>query len=150
MPDNASPDRQRVDKWLWHARMARTRTLAARLVSDGHVRIDSRRVTDPSKKVREGDILTLALAHATIVVEVAGFADRRGSAPEAQRLYNLLSAPAAYPQPYLETDATDAEAARAAPAPAQREGGEGAIPAPIPNPDASDDDDALAPDGNSR
>ncbi|MBB3810697.1 RNA-binding S4 domain-containing protein [Pseudochelatococcus contaminans] len=94
MADDAPLLRQRLDKWLWHARMARTRTLAAKLVSSGHVRIDSRRVTDPSKKVRAGDILTLALPHATLVVEVTDFAEKRGSAPEAQRLYKLLSPPA--------------------------------------------------------
>lgn len=126
MPDTASPPpRQRLDKWLWHARMARTRTLAARLVGEGHVRIAGKRVTDPSKKVRAGDILTLALAHATLVVEVTGFADRRGSAPEAQRLYRLLSTP-------------DAPAGDVSGGPLMR------------NPDGSDDDDALAPEDDYR
>lgn len=124
MPETAVPFRQRLDKWLWHARMARTRTLAARLVSDGHVRLDSRRVTDPSKKVRAGDILTLALAHATIVIEVTDFADRRGSAPDAQRLYRLLSAPAGH--------------------------GPAADDIPMRNPDIGEDEDALAPDDDYR
>lgn len=93
MPDPETISRQRLDKWLWHARMARTRTLAARLVDDGHVRINGRRVTDPAKGVRAGDVLTLALAHATLVVTVRAFAERRGGAPEARQLYDLLSGP---------------------------------------------------------
>ncbi len=137
MPGPASSDtapllQQRVDKWLWHARMARTRTLAARLVSEGHVRLDSRRVTDPSKKVRAGDILTLALAHATIVIEVEGFADRRGPFDEAKRLYKLLSGPA---------DAAEAPSpANAAETEAQ----------PMRNTDDGGDDDALAPEDDNR
>lgn len=135
MPGPASSDtapllQQRVDKWLWHARMARTRTLAAKLVSEGHVRLDSRRVTDPSKKVRAGDILTLALAHTTIVVEVEGFADRRGPAPEAQRLYKLLSGPP------VAADALPSS------------GGEDAQP--MRNTDDGGDDDALAPEDDYR
>lgn len=135
MPGPASSDtapllQQRVDKWLWHARMARTRTLAAKLVSEGHVRLDSRRVTDPSKKVRAGDILTLALAHATLVVEVEGFADRRGPAPEAQRLYKLLSGPPVAADALLSSGGEDAQ--------------------PMRNTDDGGDDDALAPEDDYR
>ncbi|MGV6875391.1 RNA-binding S4 domain-containing protein [Pseudochelatococcus sp. B33] len=136
MPETAAPFRQRLDKWLWHARMARTRTLAARLVSEGHVRIDSRRVTDPSKKVRAGDILTLALAHATIVIEVADFAERRGSAPDARRLYKLLSAPAGPGQAAGEDGVG--------------EDGPAGDAGPMRNPDIGEDDDALAPDDDYR
>jgi ribosome-associated heat shock protein Hsp15 len=93
LPEPAAADRQRLDKWLWYARMARTRTLAARLVGEGHVRLNGRRVTEPAKSVRMGDVLTLALAHATLVVSVQGFAERRGGAPEARRLYTVLSGP---------------------------------------------------------
>lgn len=96
MSETGPAIRQRIDKWLWHARMARTRTLAARLVRDGHVRIDTQRVTDPARKVRAGDVLTVALAHATLVISVIAFADRRGPATEARRLYELLSAPAGF------------------------------------------------------
>lgn len=92
--DTAGNTRQRLDKWLWHARMARTRTLAAGLITAGHVRVNSRRVSSSSQPVRVDDVLTLALAHATLVVKVLAFAERRGPAVEARQLYTLLSGPA--------------------------------------------------------
>ena len=82
-----SLERQRLDKWLWHARMTRTRTLAAKLVAAGFVRINGQRVSDPARMVRNGDVLTLALKHTTRVVRVIGFDMRRGPAPAAQALY---------------------------------------------------------------
>ncbi|MFT0892917.1 RNA-binding S4 domain-containing protein [Pseudochelatococcus sp. G4_1912] len=91
MPESEFLTRQRLDKWLWHARMARTRTLAAKLVREGHVRFHGQRIMDPAKPVHAGDILTLALAHATMVIKVQGFAQHRGSAPEAQQLYQIVS-----------------------------------------------------------
>lgn len=132
MSDTAPLLRQRLDKWLWHARMARTRTLAAKLVSEGHVRLHGRRMTDPSRKVRAGDILTLALAHAAIVVEVTDFADRRGSAPEARLLYRLLSPPDAPgpPDDGRADDLPDSEPMREA--------------------DTGGDDETLAPDDDCR
>ena len=66
-------DRQRLDKWLWFARFARTRPAAVRLVEDGHVRIASKRVENPALGVKPGDVLTLALPHATLVVRVTAF-----------------------------------------------------------------------------
>ena len=78
---------QRLDKWLWHARMTRTRSLAAKLVAAGFVRINGQRVSDPARLVRCGDVLTLALRHTTRVVKVAGFDARRGSAAVAQLLF---------------------------------------------------------------
>jgi ribosome-associated heat shock protein Hsp15 len=80
-------EQQRLDKWLWHARMTRTRTLAAKLVAAGFVRINGQRVSDPARLVRGGDVLTLALAHTTRVVKIVGFKLRRGSATVAQTLY---------------------------------------------------------------
>ena len=53
--------RQRLDKWLWFARVARTRSLAARLVAEGHVRLNARRIETPAKGVGPGDVLTIAL-----------------------------------------------------------------------------------------
>ena len=82
-----SPERQRLDKWLWHARMTRTRTLAAKLVSAGHVRVNGQRASDPARMVRLGDVLTVALAHTTRVVEVTAFGERRGAPAVAQALY---------------------------------------------------------------
>jgi hypothetical protein len=49
--------RQRLDKWLWFARVARTRSLAARLVAEGHVRLNARRIETPARGVGPGDVL---------------------------------------------------------------------------------------------
>jgi ribosome-associated heat shock protein Hsp15 len=83
-------DRQRLDKWLWFARFARNRPAAVRLVEDGHVRIEGRRCDNPAQGIKVGAVLTLALPHATVVVRVLGFAERRGSFVVAQELYERL------------------------------------------------------------
>ena len=83
---------QRLDRWLWHARLARTRTTAARLVEDGHVRINAVRVTTSARPVRSGDVLTVALGHDVRVLRVRAFAERRGPAEEARQLYDPVEA----------------------------------------------------------
>ncbi|WP_029030537.1 RNA-binding S4 domain-containing protein [Salinarimonas rosea] len=80
-------DRQRLDKWLWYARFARTRTLAARLVESGHVRVNGQRQTNPAKGVVVGDVLTVAAPHVTTAIRVLDLGERRGPAGEAQALY---------------------------------------------------------------
>ena len=82
-----SAGRQRLDKWLWFARFARTRSMAARLVSDGHVRVNGTRTDAPAKAIHCGDVLTVAAPHGTMLVRVLDLGERRGGAPEAQRLY---------------------------------------------------------------
>jgi ribosome-associated heat shock protein Hsp15 len=84
--------RQRIDKWLWHARMVRTRKDAASLVGAGHVRLIGQRVTAPGHALRIGDVVTLALDRSVRVVEVAGFCERRGGSPEAVATYRNLNA----------------------------------------------------------
>jgi len=83
--------RQRIDKWLWHARIVRTRTAAAALAVSGHVRINGMRVDAASHPVKPGDVLTIALDRRVRVLKVAGFADRRGGAEAMQALYDDLS-----------------------------------------------------------
>ena len=85
-----SQERQRLDKWLWHARVVRTRTAAADLVEAGHVRVNGARVTATGQAVRMGDVLTVALDRSVRVMEVRGFCERRGAAPAAQALYREL------------------------------------------------------------
>ena len=80
-------DRQRIDKWLWHARIVKTRTSAAELVASGHVRVNSARVVAPSHPVKVGDVLTIALDSRIRLWNVADFAERRGDATAARRLY---------------------------------------------------------------
>ena len=82
--ENLTPGRQRLDKWLFFARFARTRPLAARLVSGNGVRVDGRPVNTPGYHLKTGDVLTLGLPHMTCVVRVLDLGTRRGPAPEAR------------------------------------------------------------------
>jgi ribosome-associated heat shock protein Hsp15 len=88
----SEPDRQRVDRWLWHARMVRTRSAAAALVEAGHVRINGARVKAASHLLRPGDIVTLALDRSVRLVQVKAFIDRRGGAGTARALYGPVPA----------------------------------------------------------
>ena len=84
-------DRQRLDKWLWFARFAKSRTLAAKLVTSGFVRVNGERVESAAKALAVGDVITLALARSTLVVRVKALGTRRGPAPEARTLYSDLA-----------------------------------------------------------
>lgn len=86
-------DRQRIDKWLWHARVVRTRVAAASLAQAGHVRVNGHRIDASSRLVRSGDVVTVALDRSVRVMKVIGFADRRGSSEGARLLYEDLAAP---------------------------------------------------------
>ncbi|MGH6794061.1 MAG: RNA-binding S4 domain-containing protein [Methylocella sp.] len=91
--------RQRLDKWLWFARVAKTRGLAARLISEGHVRLNARRIETPAKGVAPGDVLTIALERQVRVLKVVAAGARRGGFAEASRLFEELRDPPIYPQP---------------------------------------------------
>ncbi|RTL74077.1 MULTISPECIES: RNA-binding S4 domain-containing protein [Afipia] len=84
-------DRQRLDKWLWHARIVRTRGDAAKLVSGGRVRLNSLRQTSPGHALKSGDVLTVVLDTRVRILRVAAFSERRGDAPSAQSLYDELN-----------------------------------------------------------
>ena len=83
-------DRQRLDKWLWHARVVKARTSAAALVEAGHVRVNGVRETAPSHAVKTGDVLTIGLDRSIRVLKVIGFSERRGDAASARVLYDDL------------------------------------------------------------
>lgn len=83
-------DRQRVDRWLWHARLVRTRAAAAALAEAGYVRINGMRIDAPGRMVRSGDVITVALDRRVRVLKVTGFAERRGPAGNAVALYEDL------------------------------------------------------------
>lgn len=87
MTATAAPDGQRIDKWLWHARFARTRTAAQQLARAGHVRVNRDKVKVASRLVRTGDVLTLSLRAGVVVIRILALAGRRGSADEARELY---------------------------------------------------------------
>lgn len=84
-------NRQRLDKWLWFARFARTRSSSARFVESGHVRVNGERVKQPAKALAVGDVITLALERKTMVVRILDLGDRRGPATEARMLYEDLA-----------------------------------------------------------
>ncbi len=92
--------RLRIDKWLWHARFFKTRTLAAKLVGDGKVRVNAERVTKPASNVQPGDVLTFPQARTVRVVRILALGQRRGPASEAQTLYeDIAPAQASQPRP---------------------------------------------------
>ena len=84
-------DRQRIDKWLWHARVVRTRTAAAALVTAGNVRVNGERAAAASRAVKSGDVVTIALDRAVRILKVTGFAERRGDADAARLLCEDLT-----------------------------------------------------------
>ena len=85
-------DRQRLDKWLWHARVVKARTSAAALVASGHVRINGSRETAPGHALKLGDVVTIGLDRSVRVLKVIAFAERRGDAVAARVLYEDLQA----------------------------------------------------------
>ena len=85
----------RLDKWLWQARFFKSRTLAADVVEEGHVRVNGQRTAKPGYGVGEGDVLTFAQGSRIRVIRILALGVRRGPATEAQALYLDLDAPAA-------------------------------------------------------
>lgn len=89
-------DACRADVWLWRARFFKTRSMAARFVDEGRVRMtrlgQETRLDKPSRALKVGDQLVFALGGRLIAVVVEGFGERRGPATEARTLYSTLDA----------------------------------------------------------
>ncbi len=83
----------RIDKWLWHARFYKTRSLATKIVSEGKVRIDGTPISKPARQVGPGAVLTFVKEGDVKIVRILAVGERRGPAPEAQALYEDLSPP---------------------------------------------------------
>jgi ribosome-associated heat shock protein Hsp15 len=87
-------DSLRIDVWLWRARFFKTRSLAARIVEDGRVRItragQESRVDKPARAVKPGDELVFALSGRLTAVRVVALGERRGPPVEARTLYEPL------------------------------------------------------------
>ena len=81
------PAVSRLDKWLWHARFFKTRGLAQKACEAGRIRVNGRRNTKAHRTVGPGDVLTFVQGRLVRIVRVSAVAERRGPAPEAQRLY---------------------------------------------------------------
>jgi ribosome-associated heat shock protein Hsp15 len=94
---------QRLDKWLWCARLVKTRSLAAKLIVDGRVRVNGERALKVSRHVRLGDVVTGTGvgARRLFVVRVAGEVERRGPATIARSLYEDLTPEAPSPSSEL-------------------------------------------------
>ena len=87
--------RQRIDKWLFFARVVKSRSLAARLAVAGRVRIDRDKASQASDQVKPGDVLTITLERRILIYKVLDAGTRRGPAEEARQLYEDLSPPPA-------------------------------------------------------
>jgi ribosome-associated heat shock protein Hsp15 len=83
----------RLDKWLWFARLARTRSVAARLCSDGRVIVGAHPATKPHQLVRIGDVVVVELARQRRHLVVRALGERRGPFTEARQLYDEPTPP---------------------------------------------------------
>jgi len=88
---------QRIDKWLWHARVVKTRSLAADIVEAGQVRRNRERLTKSSDQVKPGDVLTITLPSRVLVLRVKAHAERRGSPADAAQLFEDVGAQSSPP-----------------------------------------------------
>ena len=87
--------RQRIDKWLFFARVVKSRSLAAKLAVAGRVRINRDKASQASDLVKPGDVLTITLDRRILVYKVVDAGKRRGPAEEARTLYKDMSPPPA-------------------------------------------------------
>ncbi len=81
----------RIDKWLWAARFFKARTLAADAVECGKVLLNEARIK-PAKSISMGDILSIRLGPYQFIVEILQLSDKRGGAPQAQKMYSETEA----------------------------------------------------------
>ncbi|MDI3335345.1 RNA-binding S4 domain-containing protein [Defluviimonas aestuarii] len=84
-------DRIRIDKWLWQARFFKTRSLAAGVVTAGHLRVNGDKTAKPGRAVGPGDVLTFRQASEIRVVRILACGMRRGPATEARLLYEDIA-----------------------------------------------------------
>jgi ribosome-associated heat shock protein Hsp15 len=80
----------RLDKWLWQARLSKSRTLAQKWIEAGAVRVNRVAAAKTSALVKPGDVLTFAQGPVIRVVRILAFGHRRGPPAEARALYEDL------------------------------------------------------------
>lgn len=117
-PSNPPPPGQRLDQWLWHARIFKSRSLAARHCRSRKVRVNGTPITKASTTIAPGDVLTLQKERRVRVFRVMALATRRGPAPEAQLLYEDISPP---PPPRDARESTPAARQRGGGRPTKKE-----------------------------
>ncbi|SDR31299.1 RNA-binding S4 domain-containing protein [Pseudovibrio sp. Tun.PSC04-5.I4] len=83
----------RIDKWLWYARITKSRTLAKKLAVSGHIRLNQEKIPAAKQIVKPGDILSITMPRRLLILKVLQIGTRRGPAPEAQTLYEDMSPP---------------------------------------------------------
>ena len=83
---NEDNGKLRIDKWLWAARFYKTRSLAADAVESGKAKVNEV-IAKPAKTVGPGDMLELRLGRFVFDIEVLAISNKRGGAPDAQKLY---------------------------------------------------------------
>ena len=96
----------RLDKWLWHARFFKTRTMATKICTSRRIRVDGILITKAHYRVRPGMVLTFPQAGHIRVVRLVMFGKRRGPASEARTLYQDL-APISVPQTVSHSTVSD-------------------------------------------
>lgn len=90
-PNTSGATGQRLDKWLWHARLSKTRTLAAAFIESGKVRINRVKVLKPSQTVKPGDVITAVFHGHPRVVKVIGIVERRVGADGVKLLFEEIT-----------------------------------------------------------
>ena len=81
----------RLDTWLWYARFYKSRSLSAKAILSGKLRVNSNKIIKPASKVKINDVLTINHINMVRIIQVQSLGSRRGPASEAQKLYNDLS-----------------------------------------------------------
>ena len=85
----------RLDKWLWYARFFKSRTVAAKKINAGKIRVNQKPIKKAKELVHLGDVLTFAQGARIRVIEIVALGTRRGPVPEARKLYKDLDPPEA-------------------------------------------------------
>jgi ribosome-associated heat shock protein Hsp15 len=83
----------RLDKWLWHARLAKTRALAQKFVAKGHVTVNGALAHKYGAPIRPGDRVAVVLGPVRRTLIVRDIGERRGPAAEARMLYDEPNPP---------------------------------------------------------
>ena len=88
-PEQVNANRLRIDRYLWHIRLLKSRTMAQHLIEQGHIRLNGARVVKTSAMVQVGDVITLPVGDKVLTLEILILPPRRGPATEAQGCYRL-------------------------------------------------------------
>lgn len=81
---------RRLDQWLWFARLFKSRSNAEKAIQAGEIRVNRVTIAKPAHAVRPGDVLTFVQGSAALVIRVKAPGTRRGPAPEARTLYEVI------------------------------------------------------------